>query len=238
MPQTAITMHQDAAQQTQMQPPAPLDVDKQPVDSKKPPAAAVSPSPSWKKQGALGPAPDGGLQAWSVVLGSFLIQFCCVGGFYVFGVFVLLYVDEFQVGRDAVAVGGALQALGFMMMSPLIGRLGDIYGSRFAIILGGSIIIGGWVLDSFATEAWQMYLTHGVMVGFGSCIQYSVSASVVAHWFDKNRGMATSLAVYQAPMHSERSQVLRWSVVGMGSVVGCSVACVSTCGNLCNGGRN
>ena len=93
-----------------------------------------------------------------MVLGAFLAQFVCVGGFYSFGVFLIQYQEAFGCSRGAAAGVGSVASVGFMGLAPVFGRTGDIYGARKTIFVGGLITMIAWMLCGLSTELWHVYM--------------------------------------------------------------------------------
>ena len=52
----------------------------------------------------------------------------------------------------------------------------------------------GLLLSSFANSLTHLYVTHGVIVGFGTSISYLPALVMVAYYFDKKRSFATGIA--------------------------------------------
>ena len=105
------------------------------------------------------------------------------------------YEETFGVGRDVSSGVGAVTAVGFLLLAPILGRVGDIYGVKRAVLLGGSIAAASYMLTSVSQEIWQIYIWQGFLFGMGAGMGYLASAAVVSQWFEKRRGFATSLAV-------------------------------------------
>lgn len=62
------------------------------------------------------------------------------------------------------------------------------------VIFGGLITSLGLLLSSFANSLTVIYVTHGVIVGFGTSISYLPALVMVAYYFDKKRSFATGIA--------------------------------------------
>eukprot|EP00744_Colponema_vietnamica_P002335 GILI01003683.1.p1 GENE.GILI01003683.1~~GILI01003683.1.p1 ORF type:complete len:491 (+),score=119.33 GILI01003683.1:226-1698(+) len=138
--------------------------------------------------------PNGGF-GWVVVGASFVIHVVVVGLLYSFGVFLVPFSVEFDVGRGTVAWiasmgGGLLTGIAFFS-----GRLADIYGNRLIIASGSVFVGGGFFLASFVSEVWQLFLSLGLVVGIGFGLTFVPAVSIVAQWFTTRRGMATGVAV-------------------------------------------
>jgi len=141
--------------------------------------------------------PDGGLQAWLVVAGSFVIHFIVLGfTLYTFGVYQRFYVTIFPEATPfQISFIGSIGAASMPAFGFLSGRMADKYGYRLLILLGGGVICIAYILASFATAVWQLYLTQGLLYGIGLSMCYFPAVSVPSQWFKKRRGLAVGLAV-------------------------------------------
>jgi oxalate/formate antiporter len=78
--------------------------------------------------------------------------------------------------------------------SPLQAYLVDKFGPRLLISAGALMAGGGWVLSSYVENIWALYLTYGVICGFGTGIVYVGIIGLMVRWFPDRRGLATGLA--------------------------------------------
>ncbi len=78
--------------------------------------------------------------------------------------------------------------------SPLQAYLVDRFGPRLLISIGALMSGGGWVLSSYVDNVWALYLTYGVICGFGTGIIYVGLIGLMVRWFPDRRGLATGLA--------------------------------------------
>ncbi|KAJ3197288.1 hypothetical protein HK101_004769 [Irineochytrium annulatum] len=143
----------------------------------------------------LGDAPDGGLKAWLVVLGSFMVHFVVLGIQYSFGIYGAYFQEQ---GKGSAAVVNLVGALGAAVMPALgivSGRLAERFGFSRMIVIGSVILTVGLMLASFCTEIWQLFLTQGIIYGAGSSLSYFPAVSAPSQWFSSKRGLATGLAV-------------------------------------------
>jgi MFS family permease len=78
----------------------------------------------------------------------------------------------------------------------LMGYWADRYGAR-RFVLGGSLMMGvAYVLLSFVTQRWELYVLYGLLVG-GLCQGAFLAPMLtnVGFWFDKDKGLALGLAL-------------------------------------------
>jgi MFS transporter, OFA family, oxalate/formate antiporter len=78
--------------------------------------------------------------------------------------------------------------------SPFQAYLVDRFGPRTLISIGALLSGGSWVLSSFVDNLWALYLTYGVIGGFGTGIIYVGIIGLMVRWFPDRRGLATGLA--------------------------------------------
>lgn len=142
-------------------------------------------------------APDGGLRAWLVVLGSFLIHsFCFAPTEYIFGVFEHNYLEIFPAStHGSIALIGTLGSSSTYFAGFISGASADRFGYRTTALLGTGIMALALLLASFANHVWQLYLTQGVLFGIGASLVYYPAIGAPSHWFDAKRGLALGLAV-------------------------------------------
>jgi MFS transporter, OFA family, oxalate/formate antiporter len=78
--------------------------------------------------------------------------------------------------------------------SPFQAYLVDRFGPRLLISVGALMAGGSWVLSAFVANLWTLYLTYGVIGGFGTGIIYVGIIGLMVRWFPDRRGLATGLA--------------------------------------------
>ncbi|XP_063157758.1 monocarboxylate transporter 13-like [Candoia aspera] len=144
---------------------------------------------------AAGPAPPDGGWGWVVVLAAFLQSALVFGVIRSFGVFFVEFVEHFEElsGRISwiTSIGIAVQ----QFASPVGSALSTRYGARPVIMAGGFFSALGLLLASFATSLVHLYLSIGLLSGFGWALVFTPSVASVARYFKKRRTLATSLAL-------------------------------------------
>src|SRR3984885_13497060 len=78
--------------------------------------------------------------------------------------------------------------------SPFQAYLVDRFGPRLLISVGALLSGGSWVLAAGASNLWALYLTYGVIGGFGTGIIYVGIIGLMVRWFPDRRGLAAGLA--------------------------------------------
>src|SRR5215813_9071214 len=78
--------------------------------------------------------------------------------------------------------------------SPFQAYLVDRFGPRLLISAGAIMSGGSWVLASSANSLVALYISYGIIGGFGTGIIYVGIIGLVVRWFPDRRGLATGLA--------------------------------------------
>src|SRR5271156_154133 len=78
--------------------------------------------------------------------------------------------------------------------SPFQAYLVDRFGPRVLISVGALMSGGSWILSASVNNLWALYLTYGVIGGFGTGIIYVGIIGLMVRWFPDRRGLATGLA--------------------------------------------
>lgn len=110
-----------------------------------------------------------------------------------------LLIDEFNKPEyfgwsiGAITVGFTIQWLMSGILAPISGWLGDRYGVRRVMWVGGFIFIAGMLLTGSMTHLWQFYLYFGVVLAAGMAAFQVTLVSGVTLWFRKQLGLAMGI---------------------------------------------
>ena len=140
--------------------------------------------------------PEGGLQAWLVVLGSFSGMVAAFGYMNTIGIYQA-YISTYQLsGYNEATIGWIFSVYVFLSFGCgiTIGPVFDAYGPRY-LILGGSIsLLLSVFLMSVCTQYWHFMLAFSLLGGVGTALIFTPAVSAIGHWFMKGRGNATGIA--------------------------------------------
>jgi OFA family oxalate/formate antiporter-like MFS transporter len=78
--------------------------------------------------------------------------------------------------------------------SPFQAYLVDRFGPKLLISVGAIMSGGSWMLSSYANSLAALYVSYGVIGGFGTGIIYVGIIGMAVRWFPDRRGLATGLA--------------------------------------------
>lgn len=113
-----------------------------------------------------------------------------------FSVFYVAFLDEFAWNRGETAGIQSMSLITYTFVAPIVGGLIDRFGPRRIILPGILLLAFGLILCSSINSIGRFYLIYGVIVAAGVTSIAIVSYSaILAHWFEKKRGLANGLAV-------------------------------------------
>ncbi|KAM6535472.1 hypothetical protein FALCPG4_005032 [Fusarium falciforme] len=140
--------------------------------------------------------PEGGLQAWSVVAGSWFTLFASLGLMNTLGTFQAYVLNNQLKEYSEGTVGWVFSVYTFLAFfcGVYIGPVFDKYGPRWLVIAGAAFTVGGMVFMSFATKLWQFIVAWSLLTGFGTSLLFTPSIAAVGHFFKARRGLATGIA--------------------------------------------
>ncbi|XP_048482633.1 monocarboxylate transporter 9 [Plutella xylostella] len=138
--------------------------------------------------------PDGGW-GWVVVFASFMVNLIADGITFSFGVFYPHFLEYFGEGKGKTAwIAGIFMAMP-LLSGPIASFLTDRYGCRRMTIFGAILASIGFVVSAFVDNIETLFLTFGIMAGFGLSLCYVAAVVIVAYYFEKKRSLATGISV-------------------------------------------
>ena len=100
---------------------------------------------------------------------------------------------NFGWSLTAITLGYTFRSIVAAVLSPVAGWLGDRYGARPVLLVGGVLFVGGMLLLSSLTRLWQLYIYYSVILGISQAL-FSVNIpTTVAAWFRQRLGVAVGL---------------------------------------------
>ena len=132
---------------------------------------------------------------WVPLLLGLLSSTTCGALLYAWSVFIKPLNAEFGWSRAEIAMAFAICCLVFGLMTFPAGRISDKYGPRPVVMVGGIILGIGFVLSGFIQTKLQLYITYGLISGFGGGIIYLPPIATAPKWWPDRRALATGFAV-------------------------------------------
>ncbi|KAE8386866.1 hypothetical protein ETB97_001884 [Aspergillus alliaceus] len=141
---------------------------------------------------APGAPPDGGVMAWTVVLGAFCGLFVSFGWINCIGVF-LDYYKSHQLSDLPTSTVTWITSLEIFMMffgGPIVGIFFDNFGPRWILIAGTFFHVFGLMMVSISKEYYQFILAQGVCSPIGTSAIFHGCLTSVSTWFRRRRALA------------------------------------------------
>jgi MFS family permease len=142
---------------------------------------------SWKDPG---PAPDGGLTAWTQVLCCHLTIFTTFGFFTSFGVYQTYYVNTLGIDPSTVSWIGSIQVFLLFGIGTFTGRATDAGLFRHCYIAGAFFQLLGIFTMAESTKLWQLFCSQAVCIGIANGLQFCPAMALVSTYFVKRRAFA------------------------------------------------
>ena len=134
------------------------------------------------------------MNRWLPVVGGVSMNLA-LGSLYAWSVFVLPLEQEFGWSRAETSWTFTIAIVTFAASFILAGRIQDMRGPRICASIGGTLVGLGFVLASFTTSLWQLYVMFGVVVGLGNGFGYATPVPVASKWFPDKRGLVVGIMV-------------------------------------------
>ena len=137
----------------------------------------------------------------SVFYGWWVVAAAAVGLFwgvpltvYSFSVFLKPLMQDFHAGRAAISLAFTVKLFVAALCTPLVGWLIGRYGAR-KVILAATAMFGAVLLSNkvFSGTLWHFYFFYGALGLFVQGMGPISYGHVIAHWFDRHRGLALGL---------------------------------------------
>ncbi len=126
---------------------------------------------------------------------TFVTLVVIYGIWYSYSVLLVALVREFGWSRSLASGAFSLFILVHGILSPAIGLMVRRFGVRRLLICGGIVIGAGLAATAETREAWQLYLTFGVVTAIGISLAGWVPAvALVRGWFPLRFGTAMGIA--------------------------------------------
>ncbi|KAI7410524.1 hypothetical protein KC336_g12376 [Hortaea werneckii] len=137
------------------------------------------------------------VRRWLVVGGSTALVWATYGLLASNGIF-LSYWSANQLAalpKNTTAwIIGVHLFLNWVLTFP-IGIVFDKQGSNILLVVGSVFYLAGIFGMAESSRFWQFMVTYGMVGGAGSAILSTVAVSVLGHWFDKRKGLATGIVI-------------------------------------------
>lgn len=138
-------------------------------------------------------APDGGW-GWVVAGAFFIVEVFTYGTIKSFGIFLQDLMAEFGETNNRVSWIVSICVFVMTFNGPLSSVMTTRFGFQIVVMLGGLLISAGTIATSFTTSVNQMYITYGLVAGFGYCLTFLPTVTILSQYFNDRRSLVTALA--------------------------------------------
>ncbi|NPV74216.1 MAG: MFS transporter [Pelotomaculum sp.] len=130
---------------------------------------------------------------WLILIASVIINLC-IGSGYAWSVFAKPMVA--LLGATAAAVAMAFTICNSVSPVTMItgGRLVDKFGPKWVIFGGAFLFGGGILLTGYTKSLTWLYLSYGILAGFGMGFIYSCTIANTVKFFPDKRGLVAGIA--------------------------------------------
>ncbi|KAH3676178.1 hypothetical protein WICMUC_002200 [Wickerhamomyces mucosus] len=140
---------------------------------------------------------DGGY-GWVTVLSAWLVMFNTWGNSASSGVYLSYYIsnDVFPgaTSKDFAYLAGSVVCCG-QIFAPFALISSSFFGLKATMF--GALVLHfiGFILASFATKLWHLFVCQGVLIGISYAFMFVPSTAVIPSWFLKKRAIALGIVL-------------------------------------------
>jgi MFS family permease len=144
--------------------------------------------------------PDGGLQAWLVVLGASCGTFATSGYAVSWGVFQDYYQNDLLKGTSPSTIAwiGSTQFAFVFFPALVAGRLFGLGYVRGTLIFASINLVACTFSIAECNQFWQLLLCQGFGIGISCGLVFGSGMSAIPHWFKKRRSTALGINAFSS----------------------------------------
>lgn len=136
--------------------------------------------------------PEGGW-GWLVCLAGFIAQCVILGIQNNTGILYKALLEELKTNKGETAWVISI-GLGMMFLfAPVTSALCERVGCRVVAFIGGLLGVLGFVLSSFVSDVYRLYVTFGVLWGIGASMNYLPTLRSLPYWFSRRISLANGI---------------------------------------------
>lgn len=90
---------------------------------------------------------------------------------------------------------GSISLTCLFLISPIATMSVSMYGIKPTMLAGMFLEASSLLCASFASKVWHLFLTQGVLLGFGLGLLFIPTAAVVPQWFTTKRSLASGISL-------------------------------------------
>lgn len=138
-----------------------------------------------------------GLQPYIILVAASAVLFIGVGYTNTFGVFDGYYQRELLPNDrpTKIILIGSVAASLYFILGVFMGRFADLVGYRISLMIGAALQIGAMFSASVSTTYDQLFLSQGLMFGFGVAFAYLPATTISRQYWHHRHGLANGIVV-------------------------------------------
>ncbi|KAK9315121.1 major facilitator superfamily domain-containing protein [Lipomyces starkeyi] len=141
--------------------------------------------------------PDGGLEAWTTVMGAFFGLFGAFGWINSMGIFQKYYETHqlSTLSESTISWISSLQIFFLLFSGLFIGHLFDCFGPRYLIFFGTFLQVFGIMMASISHTYFQILICQAIVAPIGSAFTFHACLSSTSTWFHRKRAMVLGIVI-------------------------------------------
>ncbi|WP_160051718.1 MFS transporter [Nocardiopsis sp. FR26] len=129
-------------------------------------------------------------RAWMTALAAFLTIVAAAAFAAMPGLLTEPLHTEYAWSRTTIAAAASVNMVVYGLVAPFAAALMDRFGVRRVALAALAAVVAGAALTTAMTEAWQLTLYWGLLIGAGAgSLGMTFAATVARHWFVERRGL-------------------------------------------------
>ncbi len=124
-----------------------------------------------------------------------VVLLLCLGLIYAWSVFRVPLEAEFGWSKAETSVTFSISMMMFCLGGVASGILTERKGARITLAVCAGCLAAGFSLASFAASLWEIYMTYGVLCGFGVGLGYNSAISTAVKWFPAKSGLVSGISL-------------------------------------------
>lgn len=133
--------------------------------------------------------------AWVILIACTLLYMTLVGTCKAFGIIYSEFLQKYDAGAGNTAWISSLMFFLCFALGPLANYLVGVFSFRSVVMSGGLLVSIGYFISAFVPRMEWMFLTIGVVCGFGSGLAFAPCGAIVSFYFVKRRALANGIVV-------------------------------------------
>lgn len=128
-----------------------------------------------------------------LIVSVFLLLF--LGSIYAWSVFRVPLAQEFGWANEELSLTFSISMMMFCLGGLVSGVITARRGIRLTLALAAIFLTAGFILTSRIESLAGLYISYGVLAGFGTGLGYNSSISTIVRWFPDKQGLISGISL-------------------------------------------